>query len=259
MRKWRPTHKCIYVIPEIHGALESIEIIFNRILPLRFSLNQEDSVILLGDYIDKGLNSAKVLDLIIRLKQEYGERFICIKGNHEDTLLKVLKSEQEYRTWLLQGGIATIKSYLDAANLDSEPESFPFSRLSDIIPVAHIEFLNSLPTHIVLEDYVLFHGGFDLTKSIEDTSEYMWVADIHTSKIIKKLVRDKQDPLLSKNKIYIGAHNFKSKLPFIYAKYFMLGGGAPSKLILFELNSMTCAMIKQGKSRIYKHKFKYYE
>lgn len=259
MRKWRPTYKCIYVIPEIHGALESLKVIFSRILPLRFSLNQEDQIILLGDYIDKGFDSAKVIELLLNLKQEYGEQFICIKGNHEDALLKALKSEQDYRTWLLQGGVATIKSYLDNMNLDSNPENLPFSRLSDIIPTTHIEFLNSLPSHIIIEDYILFHGGFDLIKSINDTSDYIWISDIHTSQYIKKLVRNKQSPLQSIDKVYIGAHNFKSKLPFIYAKYFMLGGGAPQKLILFELNSMSCAMIKQGKSRIYKHKFKYFE
>jgi len=259
MRKWRPTHKCIYVIPEVHGAIESLNIIFSRILPLRFSLNQEDMVILLGDYIDKGADSASVLDILIECKREYGDKFLCIKGNHEVLLLKALASEQDYRAWVLQGGITTIKSYLDKLNLDSDPASFPFSRLSDIIPTSHIEFLNSLPTHIELEDYVLFHGGFDLTKLTKTDSDNLWAFDIQSSKNIKKLVKDKQNPLSEETKIYVGAHNFKSQLPYIYHKYFMLGGGAPNKIILFELNSMTCAMIKQGKSRIYNHKFKYLE
>lgn len=259
MRKWRPTHKCIYVIPEIHGEANSLEVIFNRILPLRFSINQEDMVILLGDFIDKGYNSALVIDLLISYKQQYGDKFLCIKGNHELALLKALKSEQDYRSWVMQGGIATIQSYLVKLKLDSDAATFPFSRLSDIIPISHIDFLNSLPTHIVTEDYIFFHGGFDIDKSIEETLDSTWICDTQTSKIIKKSLKDKQQLLATKEKIYIGAHNFKSKLPFIYSKYFMLGGGAPSKLILFELNSMTCAMIKQGKSRIYKHKFKYFE
>ena len=196
---------------------------------------------------------------LISLQEEYKENFICIKGNHEALFLNALKSETDYRHWLLQGGVFTIKSYLFNLKLDSDPELLPFSRLSDIVPISHLNFLNSLPTHIVLEDYILFHGGFDLKQSIEQTAEYMWVSDTYSSQVIKKLVKDKQHPLLSNDKVYVGAHNFKSKLPFIYSKYFMLGGGAPSKLILFELNSMNCAMIKDNKSRIYKHKFKIYE
>lgn len=256
MRKWRPTHKCIYVIPEVHGAIESLNIIFSRILPLRSSKDQEDVVILLGDYIDEGSDSATVIDTLIECKREYGDRFLCIKGNHEILLLKALQSDQDYRAWILQGGVPTIKSYLDKLNLDSDPSSFPFSRLSDIIPTSHIDFLNSLPTHIVLEDYVLFHGGFDLSNS-ENTADSMWAFDTQSSRNVKRLIKEK--PLATETKIYVGAHNFKSRLPYIYSKYFMLGGGAPSKLILFELNSMTCAMIKQGKSRIYKHNFKYIE
>jgi serine/threonine protein phosphatase 1 len=257
MRKWRPTFVCKYVIPEIHGNIESLNIILNRILPLRFSKDQEDVLIFLGDLIDKGNDTYKVLELLISLKKEYGNKLFILKGNHEDLFLKALKSPEAYRTWLLLGGIPTVKSYLENQNLKSEPESFPFSRLTDIVPNSHIEFLNTLPSNLILEDYILFHGGFDLTQI--DDNDYRWVSDTSASQKVKSYLKNKQNILLPTDKIYIGAHNYKSKLPFIYSKYFMLGGGAPSKLILFELNSMTCAMIKHNKSRIYKHKFKYYE
>lgn len=259
MQKFRPSHSCIYVIPEIHGNIESIKIIFNRIFPLRFSDGRQDQVILLGDYIDVGDNSSEVIDLLISYKQEYGEDFICLKGNHEVFLLNALKSEESYNSWLLHGGVATIKSYLFDKNSLSDPTSIPFSRLLDIIPPSHINFLNALPTHIVLDDYVLFHGGFDLLRSIEETSDYIWTSDTNTSRVIKKSILNNEQPLIDRKKVYVGAHNYNSKFPFIYQKYFMLGGGAPSKLIIFELNSMACAMIKNGRSRIYKHKIKYHE
>lgn len=258
MRKWRPTHKCIYIIPEVHGSIESLKIIFSRIFPLRFSINQEDIVIMLGDYIDKGDDSAGVLELILEAKREYKDKLICLRGNHEQLFLDSFKSNDIYQSWLIRGGIATIQSYLDRKNFQAIPHTIPLSRLPDIIPSDHIDFLNSLPSHIVLEDYVLFHGGIDLENPLQ-TNATVYISDVKASQTIKKLIKDKQYPLMTSDKIYVGAHNFKNKTPFIYPKYFMLGGSAPKNLILFELNSMTCAMIKSGKSRIYKHNFKYFE
>lgn len=254
MRKWRPTYKCLYVVPEIHGAYDSLKIILNRIIPLRFSANQEDQVIFLGDYIDRGGKSFEVIEELIQLHKN--NNILCLKGNHELLFLKALQSQDNYRNWLLHGGIQTVKSYIENSGLRSNPEELPFSRLSDIIPESHINFIKSLPAYGKIDDYILFHGGFDFKQPVESINEEIIVSDMAGSRSFKC---DYKNISLDSNHVYIGAHNYKSKLPFIHPKYFMLGGGAPEKLILFELNSMTCAMIKHGKSRIYKHNFKFVE
>jgi predicted MPP superfamily phosphohydrolase len=258
MRKWRPTYKCTYLIPEVHGSFESLKIIFNRILPLRFSVNQEDIVIMMGDYIDKGEDSASVIELLIEQQKLHQDKFICLKGNHEHMMIKAFESNENYRDWLSHGGIATVQSYLTKAGLQSNPASLPFSRLRDIVPPSHIEFLNSLLTHLEFEDYVVFHGGINLNDPAS-TGELTYMFDTGASRAFKQLLKEGKSPLATSDKVYIGAHNYKDKLPFISSKYFMLGGSAPRNLILFELNSMTCAMIKGNKSRIYKHQFKYFE
>jgi hypothetical protein len=259
MRKWRPTHKCLYVIPEIHGEAESFKIILNRILPLRFSVNQEDTVVMLGDYIDKGSRSCDVVELLIELKKEYGDNLVLLKGNHEQLFLNAFQSEENYRHWLMQGGMQTLQSYLDNAQIKSTSQFIPFSRLADIIPKEHIKFIESLPSHKELDDYIFFHGGFNTIGGIENTSENTFIYDTWASQSVKQALASGQRPFEGSKKIYVGSHNFKDNFPFIYANYFMLGGSAPRQLILFELNSMTCAMIKSGKSRIYKHKFKFVE
>lgn len=249
MRAWRPAYKCIYVIPEIHGAIDLLNIIVNRIFPLRFSIGQEDVVVFLGDYIDCGANSKEVVDVLIKLKQEYTDQVFFIKGNHEQDLINALGSDEAYRKWLLSGGQATISSYTNNSYV-------PFSRLSDIIPSSHINFIKSLPNYFDLEDYLFFHGGIDIQTL--DTSTDRLLYDMSYSRQIKQMIKNKTAIDINQ-KILVSAHNFKAKKPFIYSKCFMLGGSAPAKLVLFELNSMSCAMVKTGKTRIYKHNFKYFE
>ena len=258
MRKWRPTHKCIYVIPEIHGSIENFKILLNRLVPLRFSVGQEDCLVFLGDFIDKGTGSAEVIDLLIDLKRELGEQCILIKGNHEDLLLKALESERNYQDWLLRGGFTTIQSYLDAQGINSSAQGIPFSRLTDIIPERHLSFLKSLPSHKVIDDYVFFHGGLNLSDPTA-TTDAAYIHDTWAAQYVQSAIKAGKKPLEGLGKVYVGAHNAKSSMPFVYANYVMLGGSAPRHLVVFELNSMTCAMIKEGKSRIYKHEFKFVE
>ena len=91
MSKWRPSNlNCLYVIPDIHGAYSLLEKILKRILPLRKSDGGQDKIIFLGDYIDRHVDSHKVLDRIIELKEKYGDSVICLCGNHELMFLEGL-------------------------------------------------------------------------------------------------------------------------------------------------------------------------
>lgn len=258
MRKYRPTFKCLYVIPEIHGAADSLKVIIDRIIPLRFHAGQEDMLVFLGDYIDKGDKSTEVLDILIELKKQYSDQIYFLNGNHEWMFLNALQSEDKYRNWLMRGGSTTVNNYILNAGLNSKPESFPWSRLGDIVPPAHIEFIQSLPSYLIHEDYVFFHGGFDFSKPPQENSDKSIAFDMSASHKTKEAI-EKKLPLEQSDKVFVGSHNYKSKLPFICSKHLMLGGGAPKRLILFELNSMGCAMIREGKERIYKHNFKVYE
>lgn len=258
MRKWRPTHKCTYVIPEIHGSIEEFKILLNRIVPLRFSIGQEDSLVFLGDFIGNGTGSAETVELILTLKEELGDSCIFISGNNEDLFLKAFESEQNYQQWLVQGGMLILQSYLDWQGVNSSAQNIPFSRLTDIIPETHLSFFKSLPSHKTVEDYVFFHGGLSLPDPSQ-TTDTIFIHDTNAAAIVQVEIKKGLRPLKDSGKVYVGCNNRKGSMPFIYANYFMLGGSAPKKLVIFELNSMSCAAIKQGNSRIYKHKFKYVE
>ena len=259
MRKWRPSHKCIYVISEVRGNINSLEVILNRILPLRIFENQEDILVMLGDYIDGDTGSDKVIDCLISIKNEYKDRVFFLRGDHEEMLLSSLKGDKDFNYWVENGGASTIKDYLLRSNLKESPFNIRSNRLLDIIPKSHLEFLSNLDYFKIIDDYCFFHGGFNPAFSIKDNNLFNFPFDNTSSKYVKENIKQKKEPTFLDNYIFIANNNYLGSEPFIYRKYFMLGGMAPEKLIAFELNSMGASAVTRGKSRIYKYDYIIFE
>ncbi len=232
-----------------------LEIILNRILPLRKSVGQEDVIVFLGDYIDGGDESDKVIDCLINIKAEYGDRAIILKGAHEELLLKARNSEHDFTYWIDNGGIQTISAYTKRANLNTSPHSIKRNRLHDIIPESHLNFITGLDYKRILDDYCFFHGGFDSGKSIDENFPSNFLFDYSSSRYIKECVRAKKQIEFKDDYIYIAHHNYKGKKPYIHPRYMMLEGLWPKKLIVMDLNSMKMAAVSQGKSRLYPLEF----
>jgi predicted phosphodiesterase len=260
MRKWRPSHKSLYVIPEIHGNIKSLEVILNRILPLRIFENQEDVIVFLGDYVDGDNDGNMVLNALISIKEQYKDRVIMIRGNHDEMMLRaILGTDSDFNYWISNGGISTIEGYLSKTNLSGNAHSIKRNRLQDVIPKNHIEFLKTLEPYYIFEDYCFFHGGFDPSKSIKESSFTNIFFDNTSSKYVKSCILNKEEPIFKDNYIYVGAHNYQGTNPVIYKNYFMLGGSAPNKLFVFDLNSMEACAVARGKSRIYTANFRIFE
>lgn len=146
-----------FVIPDIHGCALTFHHLINQVLQVR----KTDRVYLLGDMIDRGPRSKEVLDLIMELKAR-GFSVSCLRGNHEQMLLDAPKSAESQRTWILNGGYATL-------------DSFGVSKAADI-PRRYLEMLNVLPFSIELEDYILVHAGmnFEEGEPFSDTHAMLW-------------------------------------------------------------------------------------
>jgi serine/threonine protein phosphatase 1 len=124
-------------IGDIHGCFDAL-----RALAGAIPFIESDAVITLGDYVDRGPQSAAVLDWLIAW-QKRGS-LIALRGNHDIMMLEARNGGEAYKRWLKEGGTATLKSYS------------PFDdagRLSDV-PDEHWEFLEGLrpwyetPTHL---------------------------------------------------------------------------------------------------------------
>ena len=131
MSKWRPSKlNCLYVIPDVHGADDLLERVLKRILPLRKSDGGKDKIIFLGDYFDRGKDGHKVIDRLIALKKKYGDRVICLCGNHELMVLESLgyidctSPSSVHDMWMKNGGLNTVLGYLERAGHGEHADPF---------------------------------------------------------------------------------------------------------------------------------------
>src|SRR5881392_2004179 len=75
-----------FAIGDIHGDLTALHTLFER-LP---ALTDEDTVVFLGDYIDRGPESAGVVEFVRKLEDRGPAKVVALRGNHEDAWLQVI-------------------------------------------------------------------------------------------------------------------------------------------------------------------------
>lgn len=161
-RTWRgaPGKRC-YAIGDVHGRRDLLEVLFDKIASdMAGRESRETVLVLLGDVIDKGPDSRGVVDLLLK-PLPFPARLICLKGNHEDTLVRGLRGETYLLTqWLKQGGLACARSYgVDASLVDTQLLEVIEHNLAAAIPRAHLRFLESLADTVRFGDYLLVHAG----------------------------------------------------------------------------------------------------
>ena len=150
----------IYVIGDIHGQItmlhELLDMIRSR--PLR----EEDELVFLGDYIDRGEDSRAVIETLMELRKEH-ENTVFLRGNHEQLMLDARDgpapepSEQPgyvmhspaMLTWLQNGGVDTLLNY-DVSD---------FSSWWDFIPMEHWQFIRETQLEHLSEKYHFVHAG----------------------------------------------------------------------------------------------------
>lgn len=94
------------IIGDIHGCDRELCALLEKVQP-----GKEDWIILLGDLFDRGPDSWEVFYRVKSLEREYGERFILLRGNHEDYLLKEKLTLREKRIWDKVGKGTTVASF----------------------------------------------------------------------------------------------------------------------------------------------------
>ncbi|MCX7873307.1 MAG: serine/threonine protein phosphatase [Caldimicrobium sp.] len=163
-----------FAIGDIHGCLFALERLL-ELLPIDWG---KDYVIFLGDYIDRGPDSRRVLELLIELKEKYPERVYPIKGNHEWLFERYLRG-LDVEVFLYNGGGETLRNYYEGGSLK--------------IPPSHLEFLRALPLYVETKDYLFVHGGINPEKPLDEQEEedLLWIRGLfyyHSGKFEKTII-----------------------------------------------------------------------
>jgi len=155
-----------FVVGDIHGCADEVDRLLEAIAP-----SAADTVVFLGDYIDRGPSPKAVIDRLLRLRRE-GPRCVFLRGNHEDMFLSFLGYRGQYGdAFLFNGGEATLRSY----GLEGKPAPVVAARL----PSSHVEFLLSLQLQFRHASFLCVHAGLAPDRPLEEQREedLLWIRD----------------------------------------------------------------------------------
>jgi serine/threonine protein phosphatase 1 len=158
-------------IGDIHGNLRALDDLLNGISE---DLRAEDTVVFLGDYIDRGPDSKGCIERIIAFQSEVKANVVALRGNHEEWMLQTYRDYTGH-SWIIgMEAFETIRSYSStvATRLREEAEklgpglilqhaALPYEMFFDVVPAGHIAFLKGLKTFWRTADAVCVHGGMD--------------------------------------------------------------------------------------------------
>lgn len=133
-------------IGDIHGCRDALAAVIDTIAP-----EPTDTIVTLGDYIDRGPLSRGVLDQLIALAGRC--RLVPLLGNHEEALLDALRDIGALRRWLTLGGADTLRSYGWAPG-------GPRRALADLIPEPHRDFLTGCRGYFETNTHLFIHAGY---------------------------------------------------------------------------------------------------
>ncbi len=174
-----PANTRYYVIGDIHGRLDLFEAMIAAIEEDDATQpGAETHVILLGDLVDRGPDSAGVVARTREWQQERNVRVLA--GNHEEMFLNAFSKPEVLRHFLKHGGRETILSYglskkqFNAMNLDEL-----FTMMPQLVPQSERDYIAGFEEMITAGDYVFVHAGIDPAVPLDQQkrSDLLWIRD----------------------------------------------------------------------------------
>lgn len=163
-----PPGQRVYAVGDIHGRLDLFAALADAIDADDAAAGPADStVILLGDLVDRGADSAGVIALAREWQRR--RRVRVLAGNHEEMFLRSFASLEMFRHFLRHGGRETVLSYgVDrAAFIQAELEEAQ-AMMQAAVPAEDIAFLEGFEDMIAIGDYLFVHAGIDPAVPIEE-------------------------------------------------------------------------------------------
>ncbi|MFI6306762.1 metallophosphoesterase [Amycolatopsis thailandensis] len=150
----------IGVIGDVHGNLAALTGL------LKYIDGTYDHLVFVGDYVNRGRDSAAVIQLLVDRSQHRADSSF-VAGNHDIAFLDCL-NKGELSEFLMIGGAATIRSYV------SKPEADVLGQLRRSVPKEHIHFLRNLQPYYLHNGLLVTHAGNNLGKPFQDFSFHVY-------------------------------------------------------------------------------------
>jgi len=131
-----------FAIGDIHGCYDALRAVIDAARPA-----PEDTVVLLGDYVDRGPASRQVLDWILR--ESASRNLVCLRGNHEIMMMESRSNPRLFGSWTSCGGQETLESYGWTGKEDWR----------GLVPDEHWQLLEQTHAWMETEDFILVHAN----------------------------------------------------------------------------------------------------
>ena len=168
-----------WIIPDIHGYAKTLEELLMQIQP-----SKDDHLIFLGDYIDRGLDSKGVLDIVMKMEAD-GYRMTTLLGNHESYFVEAYYHAQE-----LGGGLFKKKNLKQKAWFEhGGKEALKSFGVKDLrkVPEKYIRWIENRELYYQTDKYLIVHAGLNFTidNPYDDEHAMLWIKDfeVDTKKI----------------------------------------------------------------------------
>ena len=156
----------VLAIGDVHGMYEKLIKLMDKI---RFNPD-EDLLIFLGDYIDRGPDPGRCLQYIFAFQQQYPDVVVCLMGNHEVMMSSYFMQKRgsynnlivDYAgSWLDNGGLETLKQ-LDEMDAGTKEEL--------------LQWVMNLPVKYQYQDYFFCHAGVDpdVPLAVQNEFDMLW-------------------------------------------------------------------------------------
>jgi len=174
-----PTGQRVYAVGDVHGRLDLFTALIAAIEADDATRGAADTtIVLLGDLVDRGPDSAGVLATARELQSRRQVRIIA--GNHEEMFLQSLDDADVLKHFLRYGGRETVLSYaIDPVRYRDATLEQAQQMLREAIPEADLAFVSSFEDHVRIGDYLFVHAGIRPGAPIENqrSSDLRWIRE----------------------------------------------------------------------------------
>lgn len=170
-----PAGQRVYAIGDVHGCLDRLVALHAQIAEdLAARPADAATVVHLGDYVDRGTDSAGVVARLAAAPPVAGAATVNLMGNHEHMMLSALATGEEEAVdlWLANGGSDTLHSW--QVPLSAQPRDW-----ASYLPIAHLVFLRDLVLRHRAGGYLFVHAGIRPGVSLERQSRHdlIWIRE----------------------------------------------------------------------------------
>jgi serine/threonine protein phosphatase 1 len=173
------TPSIVYAIGDVHGCFAQLQSLLKVITDDAAAIQGPKLIVTLGDYVDRGPQSAAVLDWICSPPPPTFQR-ISLAGNHEAMMLDFLDDPRTDSPWLRYGGIETLRSYgVDTDAFLKGSRRDRTMRMAAAIPAEHVQTLLNLPAIVTMAEAVFVHAGIRPGIALEQQREedLLWIRE----------------------------------------------------------------------------------